>query len=108
MSPTATAHKRRRRALEADRIAGRVLEPPYPTSGTHGFRNRTRAELYSLAEYYSWEARKGVTSPCGNDPRNGRPWRRFDPLALAIARAENRAASRVVFELAGAYPNPLP
>lgn len=71
-----------------------------------GMSNRLRARAYFLAEFYAWSARK-PTVPAGGHPLTGEPWRRFDPVGMAIARAENIAAARVAFGHARAWSDPL-
>jgi hypothetical protein len=72
-----------------------------------GHANRKRAELYALAEFYIWCARRGHR-PVGNDPRTGQPWPFTDGLARRIGRAENLAAAKVCYETARQLPCPLP
>lgn len=68
--------------------------------------NRERAELYGLAEYYAWAARKGY-SAIGNDPRTGRPWQEWRQLSRALGVAQNTAAAKVCYAAARRFPNPL-
>jgi hypothetical protein len=77
--------------------------------GSYGIRNRRRSELYFLAEFYAWSARR-ASAPCGNNPLNGLAWPKAGPdgqLARALAKAESIALARVCFKLARAMPNPL-
>lgn len=74
----------------------------------NGWRNRLRAEMYFLAEFYLWEARRGFAMP-GNHPTRGynlsRSW---DPLERTAARAAHLAMAKVYFAAARKYASPLP
>jgi len=70
--------------------------------------NQRRAELFFLAEYYGWAARKAST-PTGNNPLTGQPWPKYEKWVRDIDRAQSIAAAKVVYAMARAYgPVPLP
>lgn len=81
-------------------------------AGYSGRTNRRRAELYRLAEFYVWSARRFRDMPLGGHPLNGRPWSEQDhtnrSLGAELEHAQLLAAARVCYARARAIPNPLP
>lgn len=74
-------------------------------------RNRSRAEWYARAEYFAWEARRGITAlsvPLGNDPIGGQPWQKWDAKARRLGYVSNRALAVESYRIARSFPSPLP
>lgn len=79
-------------------------------AGRFGCHNRQRAQLYAMADYYAWSARKRFKDDGAlrllhsAEATQGRK----DEIARRITREADAAAARVCYRAARELRNPLP